>query len=65
MYTIPKMRNPPLPKISIFSQNKHISQNKHPLFGLTKMGTSPLGVADRLAENAIFTLAPPCGDFDN
>ena len=28
-----------------------------------KNGTSPLGVADRLAEIAIFTLAPPCGAF--
>ena len=27
--TIPKMRNPPLPKISTFSPNKHISHNKH------------------------------------
>ena len=31
------MRNPPLPKISPFSSNKHFFLNKHTFFGLTKM----------------------------
>ena len=35
--TKPKMRTPPLPKISTFSQNKHMSKNKHNFFGLTRM----------------------------
>ena len=29
------------------------------------VGTSPLGVADRLVEISIFTLAPSCGIFGN
>ena len=33
---MPKMRNAQ-PKISTFSHNKHISDNKHIFFGLTKM----------------------------
>ena len=31
------MLNPPLPKISTFSPNKHFSHNKHTFFGLMKM----------------------------
>ena len=35
--TIPKMRNPPLPKKSTFPPNKHFSHKKHTFFGVTKM----------------------------
>ena len=33
------------------------------MYDVDQLGTRPLGVADRLAEIAIFTLAPPCGVF--
>ena len=43
-----------LPCIEIFVAKSHTN---------AKIGTGPLGFADRLAEISIFTLAPPCGSF--
>ena len=35
--TLPKIRNPPFPQISIFPPNQHFPHNKHTFFGLMKM----------------------------
>ena len=51
-----------LPKIKL---KKNASLQNAAYLLNAQVGTSPLGVADRLVEISILTLAPPCGVFDN